>query len=46
VIISLKEENELIGLYGMKKKFNLLGLHIDEPNEFKERIENALQQRL
>lgn len=44
VIIRLKEENELIGLYGMKKKFNLLGLHIDEPNEFKEKIENVLQQ--
>lgn len=46
VIISLKEENELIGLYGIKKKFNVLGLHIDEPKEFSERIENALQQRI
>lgn len=46
VIISLKKENELIGLYGMKKKFNLLGLHIDEPKEFKEKMENALQQRI
>ncbi len=44
VIISLKKENELIGLYGMKKKFNRLGLHIDEPKEFKEKMENALQQ--
>ena len=34
VIIHLKKENELVGLYGMKKKFNLLGLHIDEPKEF------------
>jgi hypothetical protein len=44
VIIHLKKENELVGLYGMKKKFNLLGLHIDEPKEFKEKMENALQQ--
>ncbi len=43
VIIHLKKENELVGLYGMKKKFRVLGLHIDEPKEFKERIENALQ---
>ncbi|MNU60173.1 hypothetical protein D3C71_493560 [compost metagenome] len=46
VIIHLKKENELIGLYGMKKKFNKLGLHIDEPKEFNERMENALQHRL
>ena len=44
VIISLNEENELIGLYGIKKKFSVLGFHIDEPKEFNERIENALQQ--
>jgi hypothetical protein len=44
VIIHLKKENELVGLYGMKKKFNLLGLHIDKPIEFKEKMENALQQ--
>lgn len=44
VIIHLKKENELVGLYGMKKRFNLLGLHIDEPKEFNERMKNALQQ--
>ncbi|WP_445955840.1 hypothetical protein [Yeosuana sp.] len=38
VIIHLKKENELVGLYGMKKRFNLLGLHIDEPKEFNERM--------
>lgn len=43
VIIHLNKENELIGLYGMKKKFNLLGLHIDRPKEFKEKADNALQ---
>jgi len=46
VIIYLKKENELIGLYGIKKKFNTLGLHIDEPKEFNKRMENALQHRL
>ena len=44
VIIHLKKENELVGLYGMKKKFNTLGLHIDEPKEFNKRMENALEQ--
>lgn len=44
VIIHLKKENELVGLYGMKKKFKLLGLHIDKPIEFNEKMENALQQ--
>ena len=44
VIIYLKMENELVGLYGMKKKFQVLGLHIDEPKQFNERMENALQQ--
>lgn len=43
VIIHLKKENELVGIYGMKKRFNLLGLHIDEPKEFNERMKNALQ---
>lgn len=43
VIIHLKKENQLVGLYGMKKKFQVLGLHIDEPKYFNERMENALQ---
>ena len=46
IIIHLKKENELVGLYGMKKKFNLLGLHIDEPKEFNKRMETALQQSI
>lgn len=44
VVIYLKQENELIGLYGMKNKFKVLGLHIDEPKEFNERMNNTLQQ--
>ena len=44
IIIHLNKENELVGLYGMKKKFNMIGLYIDEPKEFNKRMENALQQ--
>ncbi len=43
VIIYLNSENELVGLYGIKKKFKVIGLHIDEPHDFKEKTENALQ---
>ncbi|MDN5214803.1 hypothetical protein QQ020_22175 [Fulvivirgaceae bacterium BMA12] len=43
VIIKLKRENTLTGLYGIKKKFKVIGFHIDEPNDFKEKIENVLQ---
>ena len=44
VIIRLKNENTLIGLYGIKKKFKVLALYIDDKNEFKNQIDNALQQ--
>lgn len=43
VVIRLKKENTLIGLYGMKRKFKVLALHVDEKIEFKNRINNALQ---
>ncbi len=43
VVIYVKNENELVGLYGMKKKFRVIGLHIDEPKAFKEKLDNALQ---
>lgn len=46
VIIRLKKENILIGLYGIKRKYKNLALHVDKKNEFKERINNALQQRV
>lgn len=35
VIIRLKHEHALTGLYGFKKKFKTLGLHVDEPAHFK-----------
>jgi hypothetical protein len=46
IIIHLNKENELIGLYGIKKKFRVIKLHIDEQNNFKENIENVLKQGL
>jgi hypothetical protein len=46
VIIHLKRENTLVGIYGIKKNFKTIGLHIDEPIEFKENVENALQQKI
>jgi len=46
IIIRLKEENTLIGLYGMKRKFKNLAFYVDDKIEFKKRINNALQQRL
>lgn len=44
VIIRLKKENTLSGLYGSKKPFTTLGLHIDEANTFKEKLEKALSE--
>jgi hypothetical protein len=46
VLITLNREHSLTGLYGIRKKFTMLGLHIDEPVEFLEKMKNALQQRL
>ncbi|MCT4622518.1 MAG: hypothetical protein N4A46_02760 [Schleiferiaceae bacterium] len=42
VIITLKRKYTLTGLYGIKKNYKKIGLHIDEPFEFKEKIDNAL----
>lgn len=42
MIIHLKTDYELIGIYGMKKKFKVIALFLDEPQAFKEKIENAL----
>ena len=46
VIIRLKTEHTLIGLYGIKKKYEVLALHVDDKIEFRNRINNALQQWL
>ena len=46
VVIRLKKENTLIGLFGMKRTYRNLALHVDNKIEFKNRIHNALQQWL
>lgn len=38
VVIHLKSEHELIGLYGLKKRFKVLALHVDQPQEFYESV--------
>ncbi|GAA4280379.1 hypothetical protein [Gaetbulibacter aestuarii] len=43
VIIRLKEENTLTGLYGIKRKYKNLALHIDNKVEFKDRITSSIQ---
>jgi len=43
IIISLKKENTLVGLYGFVKNFKTIAIYIDEPRDFKEKIEIALQ---
>lgn len=43
IIIRLKKENELIGLYGVKRKYKNLALFVDNKIEFKNRINNAIQ---
>ncbi|WP_020534368.1 hypothetical protein [Lewinella cohaerens] len=42
VIIHLTRAYELTSLYGKKKTFKVLGLHIDQPKVFKERVEKGL----
>lgn len=42
VVISLSKENTMVGLYGIKKRFKVVGLHVDEPKKFKEQIDQLL----
>ncbi|WGK64828.1 hypothetical protein [Croceiramulus getboli] len=46
VVIRLKKENTLIGLYGIKRTYNNIALHVDNKIEFKNQIDNAIQQWL
>jgi hypothetical protein len=41
VIIRLKEENQLIGLYGIKKTYKNIALYVDDKVAFKNQIENT-----
>ncbi len=43
VIIRLKQENELTGLYGIKRKYMNIALHVDKKVEFTDSINDALQ---
>ena len=42
VIIFLKNENILLGLFGIKKKYNTLMLHVDDHIKFKEMVEKKI----
>lgn len=42
IILELKEEHELIGLYGFKKPFKKLAFHIDEKEKFKQLLESKI----
>ncbi|MEC7771906.1 MAG: hypothetical protein VX798_12030 [Bacteroidota bacterium] len=44
VVINLKKENTLLGLYGIKKKYKTIGFYVDEPHDFIEKMEIALHQ--
>lgn len=46
VILKLKKENTLIGLYGRKRTFKVLALHVDDKMRFKDQIDSALQTKL
>lgn len=43
IIIHLKNENELIGLYGIKKRYKILALYVDDKVEFKKLIDSVAQ---
>lgn len=46
IIIRLKKENELIGLYGARKKYKNLAMYVDDKTEFTNQINNALQKHI
>uniref|UniRef100_UPI00404929E2 hypothetical protein n=1 Tax=Fulvivirga sp. TaxID=1931237 RepID=UPI00404929E2 len=43
VIIQLKNEQQLVGLYGMKSEFKVLGFYIDTALEFKAKLDDLIQ---
>lgn len=45
-IIRLKKEYSLFSLYGIRKRFINLALYLDDKNEFKNKIEEILQQKI
>lgn len=45
ILIHLKNEGELFGLYGIKKTYKTIALHVDAKNEFEQELQNALIHR-
>lgn len=43
IVIRLKKENTLTGLYGIKRTFKVLALYVDEKTEFVNQISSILQ---
>ena len=43
VVIKLKEEHTLVGLYGIRHRFKNLVLHVDDADEFKLKIDEAIE---
>ena len=43
IILRLKEENTLIGLYGIKRKYKNLAFHVDNKNEFLKTLNSAIE---
>ncbi|WP_235923567.1 hypothetical protein [Psychroflexus aurantiacus] len=46
IIIRLKKENELTGLYGIKRKYRNLAFYVDDTLEFENQIHKALQKHI
>lgn len=43
VVINLKNENVIIGLYGIRKKAKTITLHVDDPEKFKVKLQSFLE---
>lgn len=46
VVIRLKEENTMTGLYGIKRRYKNLALHVDDKNNFVNKLNKALKSSL
>ena len=45
IILHLKEENTLIGLYGIQRKFKRLVLFVDEKGAFKNQLQAIIEKQ-
>lgn len=43
IIIHLKKEYSLLGIYGIRRNFRTIAFHVDEPGLFKEKVELEIQ---